>query len=843
MERVFRERLRDAHRRHPGLVPLAWLGEAWDLVRTGARLRTTARSNGGNGMDGQGWRDDARSALRSLRRSPGFSAFAAGTLALGVGATITFAAFLDRVILRPVDFPHSDRIVMVWRSQGSGLMLSPDTETRDRVRASDAFDAVAALRWGDVAHSTDEGPQMLVGGFIDEDLPRLARVAPLLGRFFHPADLAGGGAPVVVLSEGYWKRALAGDRDVLGRTMTLEGDLYTVVGVAPVDLSAPDPAHRTVDVWLPLAAEDDDGGSEIYGRVREGLTIEQAQERVRALDLAAEDDDGSFRWKTRLMPVEEFATARLRSPLKAVGAAVGLLLLIACINVANLLLARGDLRRRETAVRAALGAGRGRLGRELLLESTLLALVSSAMGLVLAAATLEAVRRLRPEDLAILDGLHLDPVVTVVAVAAAVGTSLAFGFIPLLSRVRTRPGAVLTERTGTAAGDSVALRRVLLVGEIALSFALLAGAIQITAELNRARRRDPGLAADEILAVLLRLPDWRFADETVREDVLERLSARLRGLPDVRAVTLASGAPPNAGIFFGAASAEGQPPTEDAGKAVPMFGNSVEPGYFSAIGQAIVEGRPFVEDDVGAEPEPVILGESSAEKYFPNGGAVGGHFRMGESGPWMSVIGVARDIWASGSATDPGYGQLYVLRNRGSGRVALIRTADPTAVAGRIREAVRSVDAEVPVLKVTTVANGYRDALARERMIGVLLAAFALTAALLAAVGLYGVAAQLAVRRVREFGIRISLGAERRSIFALALRGGVVTLLLGLAAGGGLAWAGLRFLKAGIVGLDGAHPIGFLAATLLLGASALLAMGVPAARAARTDPVEAMRAD
>ncbi len=314
--------------------------------------------------------------------------------------------------------------------------------------------------------------------------------------------------------------------------------------------------------------------------------------------------------------------------------------------MANLLLARGDLRRRETAVRAALGAGRARLGRELLLESALLALVSSALGLALAAGTLSVVHRLRPEDLRILDGLRLDPAVTIAAVAAAVGTALAFGMIPLLSRVRTRPGAVLTERSGTAGGDSVALRRALLVGEIALSFALLAGAIQITAELNRLRQRDPGLAADELLAVSFRLPDWRFADETAREDVLERLSARLRSLPGVRAVTIATGAPPTAGIFFGAASAEGQPPTEDAGKAIPLFGNSVDPGYFSAVGQSVVEGRPFVEDDVGADPEPMILGESSAKKYFPDGGAVGGRFRMGETGPWMHVVGVARDIWA-----------------------------------------------------------------------------------------------------------------------------------------------------------------------------------------------------
>ena len=210
---------------------------------------------------------------------------------------------------------------------------------------------------------------------------------------------------------------------------------------------------------------------------------------------------------------------------------------------------------------------------------------------------------------------------------------------------------------------------------------------------------------------------------------------------------------------------------------------------------------------------------------------------------WRPVIGIVRDVWATGSATDPGYPQLYLLRDEGSARVVLVRTSDPGAVGAKVREAVRAVDAEIPVVEMRTVASRYREAMAREHLIGVLLAAFAATAAALAAVGLYGVAVQLAVRRVREFGIRISLGAERRSIFALALRGGATTLALGLLAGAGLAWAGLRFLKAGVAGLDGAHPGAFLAAMLVLAVATLLATGLPAARAARTDPVEAMRAE
>jgi putative ABC transport system permease protein len=840
MERVFRERVRDERGRGTWRVGVVWAREWLDLVETGVRLRMSWWGKGVGSMDE--WMDDVKSALRSVRRSPGFATFAVGTLGLGVGATITFAAFLEGVVLRPVDFPDAGRVVMAWRTQDSGFMVSPDLPVRDRMRTADVFAGVAAVEWREVARSTDDGPEILSAGLIDGALPRLAGLPPLLGRYFEPADLAGAGAPVALLSEGYWKRAFGAHRDILGRTVTLEGEPRTVVGVAPEALRAPGPGHPPIDVWLPLPADGAQSGVNVFARLREGVTLEQAQERVRALDLAAAENEASP-WRTRLVPVSEFASARLRNALKAVGAAVALLLLIACINVANLLLARGDARRRETAVRAALGAGRLRLGRELLLESALVSMGASAVGLGLATGALGLVHRLRPEDLQLLDRARLDPTVTLAAVGVAIGTALAFGVIPVLSRVRTRPGVVLSQRRGTADGDSVGLRRLLLAGEIALSFALLAGAIQIAAELDRVRSRDPGLAVDELLGVSVRLPEWRFAEDADREDALVRIRRSLQGLPGVEAVTVASGAPPAAGIFFGEASAEGQPPTEDAGKAVPMFGNSVEPGYFSTVGQAVLEGRGFTEEDLRADPRPVLLGESAARKYFPDGGAVGGHFRLGAGDAWRPVIGVVRDVWATGSATDPGYPQLYMLRDEGSARMVVVRTADPAAVAGMVRAAVRAVDPEIPVVEMRTVASRYGEALARERLIGALLAAFAATAAALAAVGLYGVAAQLAVRRVREFGIRISLGAERRSIFALALRGGATTLLLGLLAGTALAWAGLRFLRAGVAGLDGAHPYAFLAAMLLLAAATLIATGLPAARAARTDPVEAMRAD
>ena len=786
--------------------------------------------------------DDLKSALRSLRRSPRFAVFAVGTLALGVGVTIAFAAFLDRIILRPVDFPGGDRIMMAWRArEGGGFMLSPDLETRDRVRSADIFDGVVATGSKDVAWSTDDGPRMLDARLMDTGLPVLAGLPPLLGRYFTAEDLAGAGAPVALLSEGLWKQAFGADPGVIGRTLRLDGNPVTVIGVAPENLRAPGPGNSRVDVWLPLPADNSQPGVTVIGRLREGVTLDQANERMKALDLAAAESKSS-EWSTKLVSLSYMVSARLKNPLKVAGVAVALLLLIACLNVANLFLARGGARLRDTAVRSAVGAGSVRLARELLFEALLVAGAASALGIGFAAVVLDVARRLRPEELHLLDSLHLDPGITAAAVGAAVLTVLLFGSLPLLHRIRTRPGAVLTERSATSDGDAVAMRRLLLIGEVALSFALLAGGVQIVSTLAKARARDPGVAASELLAVRLSFPEWRFPDATAHEATLTEIRDRVRALPGVEDVTLASGAPTRFGVYFGAAEAQGEPaPEGDKGTTI-FFDNTVEPGYFDTVGQRVVQGRAFTAADVGATPTPYVLGESAAARYFPDGGAVGGLFKI-EGEEWHPVIGVVNDIWSTGSTDGPGYPQMYLPRDPGDGGVMLVRADDPSAVAAQVRSIVRAVDAEIPILDMQPVSAMYAEALARERLIAMLLAAFAVAAALLAAVGLYGVVAQLALSRTREFGIRVSLGADRRSIFRLALRGGTQSVALGLGVGVALAWAGLRFLKAGVAGLTEAQPLAFLAAGALLALVTLAAMGVPAARAAKVDPTEALRAE
>lgn len=847
MEGVFRERLREARNRRStrrGAALAVWMREGWDLAATGARLRMNDIGHptpGGRGMGG--WADDLKSALRSLRRSPGFAAFAVVTLALGVGATITFGSFFDRIVLRPVDFPHGDRLVMAWRWREAGhIMISPDLATRDRVRRADVFSGVAGVGTHDVAWSTEDGPHMLGAVFMDAALPALAGLPPVLGRYFDPDDLAGSGAPVVLLSEGLWKRAFGAGPAILGRSIRIDGKPRTIIGVAPEALQPPGPRDDAVDVWLPLPADGSEAGVNVYARLRDGVTLDHARDEMKSLDLAAAESEKSG-WSTRLVPVSEMATARVMNPLKVAGTAVALLLLIACINVANLLLARSDARVRDTAVRAAVGASRWRLAREILLESALVALAAAAVGLALAAGAVHAVVALRPPEWTLLGSLHLDPAVTTVAVVCATLTVMVFGALPLIHRIRTRPGAVLTERSATADRNTLALRRFLLVGEVALSFALLVGGVQVVSTLLRLDARDPGLAMHQLLALRVELPAWRFPDDVSREAALQRIRERVAGLPGVRSVAVASGAPPHTGIYFGTAEAEGHPVPEGTRGNAIFFGISVSPGYFHTVGQALLGGRTYTAEDMKADPAPWILGESAARKYFPDGNAVGSRFRLGSNGAWHTIIGVVHDVWANGSATDPGYPQLYPLRSLGEGSTLLVRTDHPATVASTVVPLVHDVDNEIPVLDVQPVAVAYRRALARERLIALLLAAFAVTAGALAAVGLYGVTSQLAVRRTREFGIRISLGAERPAILRLAMRGGVMPVVAGLSLGAGMAWAGLHFVQVGVAGLSAADPLAFTGAGLLLALAAFAAIGVPAVRASHTDPVEAVRAE
>lgn len=469
MERVFREAVRKARARS-GLrgVAAIWIRETVDVVTTAVASRVGSRRsrvervrarpaevNGnrdfrerrGGGMGGMGrLRDDVMHALRSLRRSPGYALFAVGTLALGIGAATTLFSAVDRVVLRPADFPDLDRTVVVWRGQGP-LMVSPTVETLRTLEELDGvFETLALSRQQGTVLSSDRGAVPLSGAQVDAGLFELIGVErPVLGRLFAEEDFLGEGSTRVALSEELWRGRFGADPDIIGRRLQLDGEPHTVIGVLPAGLRRPNMLSGQTDLWLPLGNSSTGAGFEISGRLVEGVTLEAARERIAALQPV---DAEEASWTPVIYPVGRLETTQFMSPLKTLGGAVALLLLLACVSVASLLLARADTRSLETSVRSALGADRGRLVRESLVESILLSGLGAVGGIALAHLAIFGLVRLRPEELRLLDGLSIDPRILAATLVTSVVTMILFGVGPALRRGRQEPGQMLGDRGG-----------------------------------------------------------------------------------------------------------------------------------------------------------------------------------------------------------------------------------------------------------------------------------------------------------------------------------------------------------------------------------------------------------
>lgn len=827
MEATFRERLQRAG--SPlGRVAL-WLGEGRDVVSTALRLRWSRARRGGV--------DDLRAAVRSLRRAPGTTVTAVVTLGLGIGAAIALFSALDRVMLRPVDLPQPDRLVSVWRRMGPSFRTSPDLEARESLREADGlFDALVAFSQQPMILSGRGEPESVAAVWVDPGFVDIAGVTPLRGRLLQPDDE---GRHLVVLSEGLWHRLGAGD--VVGSTLRLDGEPWTVVGVAPRTLRFPSPSAQPTDVWVPMARNGSLGISLILGRLAPGTTLSVARERLAGINQAR--SEAGAQGELEIVPAGELETRSLRGPMTILMAAVALLLAMACASVAGLLLARSEARSSEAAVRAALGASRCRLARQQLMESVVLASLAAALGLGLARLALAVLPRVRPDALTLLDGLTLDGRVLAFAIGATATSLLVFGLVPSLRVGRGRVGELLGGGRHSASAGVARARRVLVTVEVALSFVLLVAAVKVTTSLLDAQSRDVGFQDRGLVAVQYRLPDWRFSNEDELAAANRAIQARVEALGGVESAVIASGVPPAVGIYFGHPQAEGGPEPDPSAPREVLFGASVGPGYVETLRLPVLRGRGFQEEDRDAGEQLWLMGESTARRYFPpDGDAVGRDFRMDPDAPWGTVVGVVSDVLAWGGLNAPDYGQIYEVGQAASGRTLLVRgSGDLDALVPEVRAAIRSVDPELPVVKVDRVEDLFSAALARERLTALLLTCFAAAAALLAVVGLYGVVTQVARVRRREFGIRLSLGARPATIYRWIMSGTARTVVVGMVAGVVLAWLGIRSLASQVPGLDAGDPRAYALAAVLLGLAAVSATSLPARAAARSDPAQVLR--
>ncbi|MEJ7812484.1 MAG: ABC transporter permease [Gemmatimonadaceae bacterium] len=794
---------------------------------------------------------DVRYALRQLRANPGFAAVAVLTLALGIGASTTIFGVANAVLLRPLPFGEPARLVRLF-----GV-----TATTDQFSASepDYLDWRAQNRT-----FADMGAFMmrnvsLVGGGEPEQLPalgvtpsffRVLGVRPLAGRVFAEEEgRPGGGDGVVVLSHGFWLRRFGGNHRALGQTLSLSGASYEVVGVMP-------PGFESVwgaDVWLPLAPAPTsvraDHGLGVIGRLRPGATAARAASDMRdvAAQLTAQYPESNKDYSVRVVTFADWLIgAELRARVIVLLVAVGLLLLMACANVANLLLARAGARSREISLRAALGAGRGRIVRQLLTESVVLSLVGAAFGVAFAVAAVPVLREAGADSVARINELTVDWRVLTFGIAASLLTGLLFGLAPVGALMTGSGGGGLHGRlrSGARIVGAGRLRAALIVASVAMAVLLLVGAGLVGGSWMKLTRVDPGFRAGGVLTAQLTLPRVRYPEVERQEAFYTEALRRIAAVPGVRSAGATNIAPFSGGDTGIPFTVVGRAPTGE-GEALEASWRSVTPGYFAALGVPLRRGRVIAEADGRRAPKVVVISETMARRVWPGVDPVGQAIRVPrDTTPWM-VVGVVGDIRDQALQDEPvALMYLSFAQVTWPSMWLVVRTAgEPGAAAGAVRREIWSLDPTLPVAEVQPLSRLVSAAAAEPRFTMLIFALFAAAALALAVVGVYGIVAYGVTQRRREIGGRLALGARPRQIVSDTLRHGVGLAALGAVLGLGVAYALSRFLATILYGVAPTNAATYVGVAVVIVSCAALASLAPARRASRLDPVQALRSE
>ncbi len=807
--------------------------------------------------------NDLRHAARTLGRSPGFTAAAALTLALGIGANAAVWSVVHAVLLRPLPYPHPERLVLLWENAPQVARTSfsaPDfLDYRERLARQDRrgpFAGLAAFNSSGVQLDGENGPERIRGCTASEGFFPLLGARPALGRTFLAEDHRPGAPPVIVLTDGLWRRRFGADPRIVGRALPVNGRSATVVGVLPPGFRFSIPGFlNPVEVWTPLALSPggDRGGRSlrVLGRLRPGVAPARAGEELAATAalLARQYPATNDGVGVRLVPLHEQIAGGSRRALVVLLAAVGLVLLTACANVANLLLARAAARRREIAVRSALGAGRWRLLSQLLAESLLLAALGGALGLLFAAWGLDLLVPLGGAELPRADEIGFDGSTLAFAGGAVLLTALLFGLAPALHVARQGPGEGLRdgERGGSGVGRQRA-RRALAVAEVALALVLSTGAGLLIRSFLGLLDTQPGFEPRGVLTAAVSLPKWKYREGPARAAAVAELVARAAALPGVRAAGAIDDLPldgdrdANSYTVFGQTEVKNLPEAEV---------RSITPGYFAAMGIPLRAGRAFTAADSGQVPAVAVVNQALARRSFPGVDPLGKRLSF-DGKEWLTIVGLAGDVRDLAldapaepeiylpHAQAPSAGMTLVLAGGAAGSS---EAGTATGLANAVRQAARTVDRDLVVVRAEPMTGVIGAALAERRFHVLLLGLFAAAAFALAAIGVYGVVSSGVAERTREIGIRVALGAGRGDVLRMVLGQGATLAAAGVAIGTASALALTRLLAGLLYGVGAADPATFAAAALLLASVTLLASLLPATRAANLDPVLALKED
>ena len=814
---------------------------------------------------------DVRYALRLLLKNPGFTAVAAITLALGIGANTAIFSVVNSVLLRPLPYYEPDRLVRVtgeFKALGlKDVGISPGEifDYRDR---SGAFQDIAGLWPVDANLTETDQPERVEALVTEANYFTMLGAHARIGRVFDQHDYSPGISEVAVISEGLWQRRYGSDPNIVGKKLRLDNDLYTIIGVMPGSFRHPGRGVQgPVEVWAPAGWIDKPFSDQIrrarvmvgaLARLKSGVSIAQAQQR---LDALAEEfrrqypDVYSSRtgWVPRILPLQDDLTATLRPALLVLMAAVGLVLLIACVNIANLLLVRASGRRRELAIRTAVGASRVRLIRQLLAESVLLALIGGVVAMMIGAFGVRALAAISPTDVERVGAIHLDSHVLLFTLGTSLAAGILFGLFPALHASRSNVQDALKEASNSStSAQGGRTRNALVVSELALAMVLVIGAALLIRSFWRLQQVDPGFKPDRVVAANVWLPQPNLPETgpyfkpEARTVFVNDALRRIAQIPRVESVGAVTGLPLAGRRVSSAVSVEGRPVSQDAG-LISQFTVASE-GYFSTMAIPLLRGRNFTELDDTRSPRIAIVSRTFARKFFGDEDPVGKRIMLGRPGPqnnWLQIVGMVGDVKAErleGDDTPMVYRPIRQLSNLQFTFVAKTR---PDLALGSfsdaLAKAIRSVDPHLPVYAVRPMDQVIAEAEAQRRFAMALLGLFAALALGLAAVGIYGVLSYAVGQRTREIGIRIALGAKQSQIQRLVLGQGLLLALGGVVAGILGALALTRLLRDLLFGVTATDFLTFASAPAILAIIALISTWWPARRAAKVDPIVALR--